>query len=268
MLCCRRGQRREDVVGSYGRQAGIYDGEYRNFHDDVDFYLDRLHSQRVRGPVLDLGCGTGRVSVPLATAGHRVTGIDRSRPMLRRAWRRRAGLAAEVAMRLRFSLQDMASFAFPRRFAVAVAAFSTFNMLTEPADRRACLARVAAHLEPGGLLLLDLIATGQAPPTGRRFTSSFLVPPRGDVVHKEVEEGHDPSTGLTHVRYGYEVRGYADDRLRDRFDVDFATARLSRSEVEGLLYEAGFDVEEVVGDYRGNPISETSPRMLVQARLA
>lgn len=253
-------------MGSYGRQAGIYDGEYRDYLGDIDFYLDRLHRDRVRGPVLDCGCGTGRVTIPLAEAGFRVTGIDRSMPMLRRAWRRRSALAAEIALRLRFSLQDMADFTLKAPFGAVVIAFSSFNMLTDAIDRKACLARIRAHLDRGGLLLLDLISTGQTAPAGRCSLGTFVVPPRGEVVHKLVEEHHDALSGLTHIVYRYDVRRYSDDRQIDSFEVEFALARLGRSEVESGLYAAGFDVEEVFGDYRGNPLRPNSPRMVVQAR--
>src|SRR5688572_14229671 len=61
----------------------LYDLEHAGFFDDIDLYL-RL-AEVVGDPILELGCGTGRVLEPLAAAGHRVTGIDRSPPMLNRA---------------------------------------------------------------------------------------------------------------------------------------------------------------------------------------
>jgi len=254
-------------MGGYRRLAGLYDGEYRHSAGDVELYLERLGRERARGPVLDLGCGTGRVAIPLAEAGFRVTGIDYDRAMLRRAWRRRAALPPEVAGRLRFSLQDMTRFALPGRCAAVVIAFSTFNLLTEAEARRACLGRIAGHLQPGGLLLLDLVAAEGPPPAARSFTSSFQLPPWGDLVHKLTEERFDRATGLDHVRYSYQVRRWADDRLRSHYELELTLARLGRAEVESLLYAAGFDVEEVVGDYRSNPLTARSPRMVVQARL-
>lgn len=254
------------MVG-YGDIAGIYDGEYRDFSSDVALYLSVLSDERVRGPVLELGCGTGRVALPLVRAGFRVTGVDLSPAMLARARRHRRGLPAEEAVRLRFSLQDMTRFRFPRRFSATIIAFSTFALLTDPDGRASCLERVHAHLDPGGLLLIDLPqARGAGDGDVVRFDSRFRVSPWGHVVDKLVEERDAPEPGHRRVRYRYTVSRWADDTVVDRFEVGFGLARLSRGEVERGLYAAGFDVEGVLGDYRGNPHGPRSPRMVFQAR--
>ena len=178
---------------SYGDLARIYDGEYGRMAADVDMFLRTVSDERLRGPILELGCGTGRVALPLAIAGHRVTGVDVSEAMLRRARTRRRAVDAEVAIRLRFSCQDMRRFHFPRRFHAALVAFSTFNLLPEPRDRLACLERLAASLEPGAPLILDLASPGVTPSAtaATRFSSRFQMPPWGHVVDKVVEERLD-----------------------------------------------------------------------------
>jgi SAM-dependent methyltransferase len=251
----------------YGGIARIYDGEYRDFDADVALYLSILHDERVHGPVLELGCGTGRVAVPLVRAGHQVTGVDISREMLARARRNRRNLTAEQAMRLRFSLQDMTRFRFPRRFSVAVVAFSTFALVTEPEGRASCLERIHHHLEPSGLLLIDLphprAPVGAEP---ARFESRFQVPPRGHVVDKVVEERGAPDDWQRLVHYRYTVSRYADGEVVDLIEARFGLARLQRREVEQLLYAGGFDVERVLGDYRGRHLGPRSPRMIFQGR--
>jgi SAM-dependent methyltransferase len=251
----------------YGGIARIYDGEYRDFDADVALYLSILSDERIRGPVLELGCGTGRVALPLVRAGYRVTGVDISREMLASARLNRSDLTAEQAMRLRFSLQDMTRFRFPRRFSAAVVAFSTFALLTEPEGRASCLERVRHHLEPGGLLLIDLPhPQATAGNHAARFESRFQVPPWGHVVDKVVEERDAPDSGQRLVRYRYTVSRYADGTMVDRIEARFGLARLERREVEELLYANGFDVEQVLGNYRGQPIGPRSPRMIFQAR--
>ncbi len=251
----------------YGGIAKIYDGEYRDFSADVALYLGILNDERIRGPVLELGCGTGRVAIPLARAGHRVTGVDISSQMLARARRHRRALPAEDAMRLRFSLQDMTSFVFPRTYQVVVIAFSTLALVTEPAGRTGCLQRVHRHLEPGGLLLVDLPHPRAGSVAGAtRIASTFRIPPWGHVVDKAVEEINAGDGSHREVRYRYTVRRWTDDAELDHFEVSFGFARLERREVENALYAAGFDVERVLGDYRGNPHGPCSPRMIFHAR--
>src|SRR5215216_3132795 len=72
-----------DSEDPYADLPELYDLEHAGFRDDIELYL-RL-AEVVGDPILELGCGTGRVLLPLAAAGHRITGIDRSRPMLERA---------------------------------------------------------------------------------------------------------------------------------------------------------------------------------------
>ncbi len=248
----------------YGFIARVYDAEYA-FQDDVALLRARLAEEHVRGAILELGCGTGRVAIPLAEAGFAVTGVDLSAVMLRRARQRRRDLPPDVASRLRFSLQDMTCFRLPRRFAAAVIAFSTLNLVPEPARRRACLGRVHGHLEPGGLLLLDCPAVhADSQPYRGRVT--FPLPGRGLVAEKRISERFDARRRCLRVRYDYQVRRWTDGVTVDRLRVRFALAVLDRLEVEQALEAAGFVVESLVGDYRGRPFGSRSPRMIFTAR--
>jgi SAM-dependent methyltransferase len=250
----------------YGGIAKIYDGEYRDFSSDVALYLRILSDERVGGPILELGCGTGRVAVPLVRAGHRVTGIDISPEMLARARRNRRTLPVEDAMRLRFSRQDMTCFGFPRRFQAALIPFSTLALVTDVEARASCLERIHRHLEPDGLLLVDLPHPGAADAPDVCLASHFRVPPWGHLIDKIVEERRTPGGRQLLVRYRYTVSRWADETVVDRFEVSFGLARLEFREVEQVLHATGFDVERVLGDYRGNPHGPRSPRMIFQAR--
>jgi SAM-dependent methyltransferase len=126
-------------VGSFASLEALYDAEHRTLVADIDLYLDLLHEARVRGPVLELACGSGRVAAPLALAGHRVTGLDLSAGMLRRARARRRTLPPEAAARLRFSRQDMRSFRFrqplpPRSSRSRASPFSPRPLTAAPAS--------------------------------------------------------------------------------------------------------------------------------------
>src|SRR3954465_6897004 len=106
--------------------AELYDWEYRRRGDEVRFY--RPLADERGGPVLDLGCGTGRLMLPLLRDGHVVVGVDRARPMLTRA---AAGLArprAELRGRALLVRGDLRALPFAkRRFSFAVAAFHTIQ---------------------------------------------------------------------------------------------------------------------------------------------
>jgi SAM-dependent methyltransferase len=104
--------------------------------------------------VLDLGCGTGRVSLFLARLGHRVTGLDRDREVADTLTRR----AAEAALGVDTVVADASSFELDSRFDVVLAAMQLVQLLSGP-DRMALLEHARVHLRPGGRFaaaLLDL----------------------------------------------------------------------------------------------------------------
>ena len=256
------------AMGSPWESARLYDGEYGRMDADLDLHLRLMADERPRGAILELGCGTGRVAVPLALAGHRVTGLDREPAMLRRARRRRRTLPPEAAIRLRFSLQDMRDFRFPRPHAAAIVPFSGLNLLATRSDRAACLGRLADALTAGAPLVLDLASpgddAGRALPS--RAASRFLLPPRGHVVDKVVEQRFDATRGVVCVEADYRVHRWTDGVEIDRLTVRFDLARIERSEIETELYAAGFDVEAVWGGYRCAPYRPGHPRLIVLAR--
>lgn len=255
------------MASSLGSLAALYDGEHRSLSADIDLYLAVLHEARVRGPVLELGCGSGRVAVPLAMAGYRVTGLDLSPAMLRRARGRRRGLAPDAAMRLRFSQQDMRRFRFRHSFDAAVVAFSSLALLTDPTDRLACLRCLADHLRPRSPAVIDLPNPGARAllPTPRLVATRFHLPRWGHLVEKLVEEIGDPERRTTRVRYRYRLVGSEGEPTAELAETCFELARVERREIESMLYQAGFDVVAVLGDYRGTPHAPSSPRLIVQA---
>lgn len=128
----------DSIVGLSGAEAG-------------DFLRA---AQQVQGPILDLACGSGRLTVPLAQRGFEVVGIDLSEPMLARLNRRLAELPAQVAGRVRVVHADMLELDLDRRFPLAILA-ATSVVLVPLGRLPGFLAGVRRHLEPGGTLALD-----------------------------------------------------------------------------------------------------------------
>lgn len=222
--------------------------------DDVGF-LGRLAGE-VGGPVLELGCGTGRVAIPLAEAGFEVVGLDLSAPMLAIADAKRRSLPSDVRRRVRFVEADMRDFRLRRRFGLAFAAFRAFQHLLEPADQRAALAAVRRHLRPGGLLVLDVFDPKL------RWVEQ-------DATWEEVDDTRHPLTGRL-------VRRSAIDRVNDplvqRSSILFRLEELEddgsvvREEIEELVLRwtyrhelwhllelEGFEPVAEYSDYAGSP---------------
>ena len=133
--------------------------EYARFYDwenaqtlgrrDIPFW--RRLTADARGPVLELGCGTGRVTIPLARAGVDIVGVDRSPSMLERARRK-------SRKPIRFVRSDIRSLPFrPRSFAMVLAPYGILQSLTRPRDLPRTLASIATVITPDGVLAVDLV---------------------------------------------------------------------------------------------------------------
>jgi SAM-dependent methyltransferase len=129
----------------------LYDWECRHVlgrtDQDVGFWLNV--AKPITGPVLELACGTGRVTGPLVAAGIDVVGVDVDPAML--AWGRRGPFPLPYLV-----AADMRSFAFGGKFAAVIIPYNSFQLLTDPEDAKACLTCVRRALNPGGVFGLEV----------------------------------------------------------------------------------------------------------------
>src|SRR5690606_37852341 len=138
------------------RVAEAYDAEIARLdavvREDVPFYVGLAREAAAAGQtVLELGCGTGRVTIPIAEAGATVVGLDNAPAMLEVA-RRKAGDAANP----RWVLGDMADFRLEERFGLVIIPFRSFLLLLTVEEQKRCLACIREHLQPGGRLALNV----------------------------------------------------------------------------------------------------------------
>jgi SAM-dependent methyltransferase len=245
---------------------------YARFYDldfgeaDADLFMYQQFASRCGSPILELGCGTGRVLLPLARQGYQITGVDLSLPMLEVA---RGKVAAEdLSERVTFSQQDMRELELGDRFNLAFAAINSFMHLLNTDDQLAALARIRHHLNPGGLLILDLFNPDL----------SRLLEARGQVGLAKVMT--DPDTGHRLMRFHSDKVDLGEQTIHVTFVVDeldsegnvqrtlfpFSIRYLFRFELELLLRHAGFEIEAIYGTYDLDEFSGDSPKMIAVAR--
>jgi SAM-dependent methyltransferase len=244
--------------------ARLYDVDMVEDPGDLDLYL--ALAARTGGPVLELAVGTGRVAVPLAAAGHEVTGIDRDRAMLDRARRRAQVAGAEARLDLRVA--DINGLRLERTdFRMAFIALNTLLLLASRDAQRAAVGALAAHLAPGGVAAVDVwLPTG---PDLARFDGRIGLeyhrpdPDSGRLVVKTASAVHDPATGTVELTTIYEEgdpgspadRWLRTDRLR----------LVSADELGSFAEDAGLEVEVVAGGFDLEPIGPGSERAIVVA---
>lgn len=244
--------------------AHFYDADMGDFADDLSLYHEM--SRRTAGPVLDAMCGTGRVLVPLAEAGHTVVGLDVAPAMLavvEQKMAQRPGLAK----RLRVVHGDVRSFELPDRFRLVLVPLNSFMHLETVPDQLAALAAIRRHLQSDGVLVIDLfnpdpreLVTDQGVLVHERtFTTDD-----GRTVQKFVQRRTDAAAQRQHVEFVYdEIR--ADGTLIRR-TLPFTMRWLYRFELEHLLTRAGFVIDGLYGDYDLEPYTSESPQLIVVAR--
>ncbi len=248
----------------YGRAtARFYDAAYESSPQldgsDVRFY--RELARQGGGPVLELGCGTGRVLLEIARDGFPCTGLDVSQHMLARLRQK------STFPNLRLVHAPMQRFDLPgERFGLIFAAFRAFQHLYGVEDQLACLACVRRHLAPGGRLAFDVFAP-------RLARMAQLEEPEqvdlrfaldGEEVVRHATVSRDPLAQLLTVRFRYER--FRDGRAVGNELATFHMRWFWRFELEHLLARAGFREVEIHGDFERRPVGLDTPAYVVVAR--
>lgn len=250
----------------YGAAAEYYDyvPTYAE-REDVRFFVDM--ALQTGGPVLELGCGTGRVLLPVARAGIEITGLDLSQGMLAILQRRLAEEPPEVQARVRLVEGDMRDFDLGRQFALVTIPFKPFQHLVTVEEEMACLAAIRRHLLPGGRVVLDLFNPSMKALTDdSRFDEQ---PPEAEV---ELPDGtrfyrtwrtvdRNYFTQVQQVEMYYYVT-HPDGR-EERAVHAFPMRWLYRFEAEHLLARCGFEVEHLYAGYDESEYGSKYPGELI-----
>jgi SAM-dependent methyltransferase len=242
----------------YDPLADLYDIEYS--HDyDLPFWLSL--ADREGDPIVEWGAGTGRLAVPLAEAGFDVTGVEVSERMVERG--RDRSEAVEWVQ------GDMRSAKVAKRYALAICAFNSFLCLLNVDDTLAFLRNAREHLEPGGLLGIEVSAFSPEelanPPGGPRLQHDFTRELPDRRLDRFSVSRYDAASQLLAMRLFYELYGAAGG-LEERRAHDLTIRIVGRDELELMLRLAGFEVEAVYGGFEGEAFTAGSNHLIVLAR--
>ena len=244
----------------------------------MEFYLSLVRRFRAQ-KVLDLGCGTGRITLPLAEQGAHldcdVIGLDSQAEMLESAKKRQLEAPPEVRERLRLIQGDMRTWQSESAFDLIVIPCSSISHLLTLQDQLAVWNQCRRNLRPGGRFVVEITMPNMA-----TFADSFNVPPRAlveiDVDKWDESDGvrfirRKTSRYLSHeqcaqTRFLYEK--YQNGRAVDGYIDDFAGHVFFPRELQLLFIHTGFEVEETLGDYRGRPLKPNSPLIIMIGKLA
>ncbi len=247
-------------VSPYDGWADIYDAVFSYVKEDIPFYVEE--AERSGGPVLELGCGTGRVAIPIALRGANIVGLDSSPAMLKRA-QQKAELAG--AKNLKLVQADMLDFKLPERFSLIIIPFRGFLSLLSVADEERTLMNIKRHLAPGGKLVFDIfmpdlnmmVQEGDTPYYFRDVTD----PATGKTLVIWNQASYDAFSQIMSIRTTIEE---LDDggNVSNKMYRDFALRYIFRWEMHHLLRACGYDVLALYGDFECHDFDEHSPDMV------
>ena len=238
---------------------------------DRDWYRDKARQHG--GPVLELGAGTGRITLPLAAEGVRVYALDADKGMLDVLRRKLAQAPLEVRDRVVPIESDMRTFQLEPRFALVIAPFrALLHNLTED-DQLACFERVREHLQRGGRFLfnvfhpsLEFMAQHAGALAGAwRWVATFDRPD-GTYVQRSEAIRYDTARRRVHAQLRFEDYG-ADGVLRRTFLHRLELAYLYPADIRRLLTRAGFGSVEIRGGFDGRPFARDTDELVVEAPI-
>jgi SAM-dependent methyltransferase len=253
--------RRSEPVDYPPFVARFYDTVYASLRDGVDnaYYLERARA--ARGPVLEIGVGTGRLFRAAREQGVDAWGVDVSPAMLERLHEKLA-----PAERDRVRLADGTRLELGRRFALVLAPFRVLSHVGDVDEQLRLLERVHGHLEPGGTFIFDLfvpslpmLATG-LPPTVD-FDGEWKP---GRYLRRTVEAKSDLTAQITRVRMGFAWQEEDGSELHDEWTFDMRF--FFRWEIEHLVARSPLDLVTIHGDFEAGPLLPESREFVVVCR--
>lgn len=261
----RKGIDQELRVGSsaHYEDPAYYADAYRDRVEDVDYYVALARASG--GPVLEYGCGEGRIALPIARAGVTVLGVDRSAPMLAALHDKLGAEAREVRARVQTRRGDLRAVRLARRFPLVLCTFNTFLHLYEREDVERFLARVRAHLAPRGRFVFDVSMPVPAD-LARDPSRAYKLPAVrvGGARHEYRERfDYDPIRQVLFVSMEFTPKTGGEP-----FVTPLAHRQFFPRELEALLHYNGFVIERLEGGFRGEPADRHTDSLVWTCRAA
>lgn len=237
---------------------------------DLPFYLDL--AQNTRGPVLELGCGTGRILIPIARAGVAIDGVDNSGPMLNRLRRKLESEAASDRKRVSVFEDDMCRFRSQRKYSLVILPFRPLQHMYTVEDQLAALRTAAFHLRDGGRVAFDVYF-----PKFEKLNSGVGQEilemewrPQADqeklIRRYYRKEGHDKIHQNVHLTFIF--RTWHGDKLLAEETEQLTMSYYTYPHLRALFMLAGLEVAEEYGSFSKAPLDNNAEEMIFLLKKA
>ncbi|CAM4445743.1 class I SAM-dependent methyltransferase [Paenibacillus tarimensis] len=249
----------------YLNTAALYDADNRAvFTADIPFYVER--ARKLGGRVLELACGTGRITIPLAEAGAEVWGLDYSPAMLEVMAAKAVELPAAIRSRLHMGQGDMTDFSLEERFNLIFIPFRSFQSLETDEQALNCLTCAREHLEPGGQFIINIFKPIRQmgdwwvdPEEHLDYETKLASGER--VTRHSIKKACDTEKRLLYTDLYYRI--HRQDGTVEEFKDSLRLRYFYGDDIRSLLHSAGFVIQEEYGWYDGTPAGEGPEYILV-----
>ncbi|MCP4219801.1 MAG: class I SAM-dependent methyltransferase [bacterium] len=256
----------EEKGNLYYKTAYLYDLDPRpNSKDDIPFYLE--YATKAGGDVLDLACGSGRVSIPLAEAGFNVWAVDLSEIMLGLLKDKMTRLPAETAERIQPIQGNMKTFTAKKKFPLIILPYRSFLAMIERDEQLQCLQTIHDHLTPDGIFIMNVFKPF------KDFEKEWVKneeildwentdPETGRIIKRcHTQPDIDTKKKVVSINQVYYIKnnGGPAERLEETISIKYITA----DEIRGLLDAGGFRITAEWGYYDKRPIGEGSELIFI-----
>jgi SAM-dependent methyltransferase len=227
--------------------------------DFLDFY--RRQIARYGEPVLELACGSGRLTIPLAKGNLNITGLDIFEPMLDLA----KSKASESGVNVRFLQGDIRSFELGEKFRFILIAAQSLSHLHTRQEVEDCLACVRRHLAEDGRFLIELFNPSfrfLARDPGQRYSvETYEDPVEGTRVFVTEETRYDSSTQINHIKWFFRGEGSDEEAV-----LSFEMRQFFPQEIDALVWYNSFLIEHKYGSHREEQFSSEALKQLIVCR--
>jgi SAM-dependent methyltransferase len=226
---------------------------------DVPFYVEE--AKQARGLVLELACGTGRVTIPIAQSGVEIVGLDQSASMLAHARSKAEAAGVTIA----WIEADCRNFSLDRKFALIFMAFNSMQHLHDRESLAALFTNVRGHLAPGGRFIFEVFNPSLAilnREPGRRYVERQYEDPDGrGTITLELSAVYDDAAQVNRMTWYFSLPGERDFRV-ERLDVRCFFPQ----ELDLLVRTNGFEIEQKFGNFERKAFAGGDMKQIVVCR--
>jgi SAM-dependent methyltransferase len=241
----------EKITNLCVNTANLYDLDQRdNLIADIPFYLD--YAKKYNGLVLELGCGTGRVSLELAKAGHSITGLDLSEKMLEIFRNKVKILPDDLQNRIEIINGNMSNFNIDKKYSLIIAPFRVFQLLTKDTDIKNCLNCIKKHLDSNGVFIINVFRPNKLLDeswcSGENIQWEREDPNTGfHVIKKDLRERIDIKNQIIYPKFIFEIvdKNGNVEKITDDLELKY----YYYDQLKEILDRNGFTVIEEYGRY-------------------